>query len=261
VESVIGIDAGGSRIRAIAVRGHAVVDRGSGGPGNPHTVSARDRVAHYSTALDGFPAARSVALCAAGAGSRVGRERLRRALAPTLPGAQLVVLPDYAAAWSAAPAGTEIVVIAGTGSVIASRDPDAGYVVTGGAGLAGGDPGSAVRLGRAALAHVGLGAGGRPAVAVARHAAHLTSAAESGEPWAVDALRAEIATFASDVRLHAARIGRGHSRSTVAATGGVFRSPAAATALTDALGPSFDVVRMPIEPVMGAVRIARELAA
>lgn len=171
------------------------------------------------------------------------------------------MLPDYAAAWSAAPAGTEIVVIAGTGSVIASRDSAAGYVVTGGAGVAGGDPGSAVRLGHAALAHAGSGAGGRAAVEVARHAAELTRAADSGEPWAIEALRSEVAALADDVRLHAARIGRGRSRSKVAATGGVFRSRAAATELAAALGPAFDVVRMRTEPVVGAVRIARELAA
>jgi N-acetylglucosamine kinase-like BadF-type ATPase len=171
------------------------------------------------------------------------------------------VLPDYAAAWSAAPAGTEIVAIAGTGSVIASRDPAAGYVVTGGAGVAGGDPGSAVKLGHAALAHTGSGSGRRAAADVARHATRVTGAAEVGESWAVEALRSEMAAFAEGVRSHAARVGRGRSRSRVAATGGVFCSPVAVTAFAEALGPSFDVARMPTEPVVGAVRIAQELAA
>jgi N-acetylglucosamine kinase-like BadF-type ATPase len=261
VDSVVGIDAGGSRIRVVAIKGDTVVHRGAGGPGNPHTVSARELEAHYSTALDGCPPARSVVLCAAGAGSRVGRERLRGALAPALRGARLVVLPDYAAAWSIAPAGTEIVAIAGTGSVIASRDSAAGYVVTGGAGAIGGDPGSALRLGRAALAHAGLGGGGRAAADVARHATQVTGAAKAGEDWAVETLRSEMATFAEDVRLHATRIGRGRCRSRVATTGGVFSSPEAAVAFSRALGPSFEVVRMPSEPVMGAVRIARELGA
>jgi N-acetylglucosamine kinase-like BadF-type ATPase len=259
VESVIGIDAGGSRIRAIAVRGGTVVHEGSGGPGNPYAVSAPELAAHYSTALTGCPPSRSVALCAAGGGSRDGRERLRQVLTPALHGANLAVLPDYAAAWSVAPPGTDIVVIAGTGSVVVSRADE--YVVTGGAGVAGGDPGSAVRLGHAALAHAGLDAGGLPAVSVAERAVDLTGAAGVGETWAVEALRAEIAVLAGDVRLHAARIGRRRRRSKVAVTGGVFSSPAAIAELTAALGAPFDVVRIETEPVLGAVRIARELAA
>lgn len=180
-------------------------------------------------------------------------------LAPTLHGANLAVLPDYAAAWSVAPSGTDIVVIAGTGSVVVSRADE--YVVTGGAGVAGGDPGSAVRLGHAALAHAGLSAGGLPAVRVAERAVDLTGAAGDGEPWAVEALRAEIAVLAEDVRLHAARIGRRRLRSKIAITGGVFSSPAAIAELTTALGARFDVVRIEAQPVLGAVRIARELAA
>ncbi len=180
-------------------------------------------------------------------------------LAPTLHGASLAVLPDYAAAWSVAPLGTDIVVIAGTGSVIVSRTDE--YVVTGGAGLAGGDPGSALRLGHVALAHVGVDCGRLPAVEVARRAIDLTGAAAVGEPWAIEALRAEIGELAEDVRLHSARVGRTRSRSKVAVTGGVFSSPAAIAELTAALGASFDVVRIEAEPVLGAVRIARELAA
>ncbi len=176
-----------------------------------------------------------------------------------LQGASLAVLPDYAAAWSVAPPGTDIVVIAGTGSVVASRA--GGYVVTGGAGVAGGDPGSAVRLGHAALAHAGVDSRCLPAAEVARHAVELTGAAGAGEPWAVAALRTEVAALAEDVSRHAARIGRGHSRSNVAVTGGVFNSRVAIAALTAALGGSFDVARVEADPVLGAVRIARELAA
>jgi N-acetylglucosamine kinase-like BadF-type ATPase len=223
-------------------------------------VSASELEAHYSTALDGFPRAVSVAVCAAGAGSPAGRERLRRLLAPRLRGASLTVLPDYAAAWAVAPVGTEIVVIAGTGSVVASRRSDGGYAVTGGAGVAGGDPGSAVRLGRAALAHAGANASRLSAVAVARHAARLTAAAGRGERGAADLLRAELAPLADEVRRHAMRIGAG-LRPLVAATGGVLRNRAALAALAADLGPAFVVARIDAEPVVGAVRIARELAA
>lgn len=176
-----------------------------------------------------------------------------------LRGACLAVLPDYAAAWAVAPPGTDIVVIAGTGSVVVSRAD--GYVVTGGAGVAGGDPGSALRLGHSALAHAGVDSGGLTAVEVARHAVGLTGAAAGDESWAVQALRSEIAVLAEDVRRHAARIGRVHLRSTVAVAGGVFSSPAAIAELTVALGASFEVVRVEADPVLGAVRIAREMAA
>lgn len=244
----------------MAVSGDTVVHRGSGGPGNPHSVSASELAAHYSTALDGCPPARSVAVCAAGAGSPAGRERLRRLLAPKLHGARLAVLPDYAAAWSVAPPGTDVVVIAGTGSVIASRSPaGGGYAVTGGAGVTAGDPGSALRLGHVALDRRGVDGRRLAAAEVASRATQVTRAAELGERWATEALRAELSALAGDVRGHAARIGR--SRSTVAVTGGVFRSAAAVATLAAALGPAFDVVRIEAEPVMGAVRIARELAA
>ncbi|NLT04858.1 MAG: ATPase, partial [Solirubrobacterales bacterium] len=87
MESVIGIDAGGSRIRALAVSGGTVVGKGAAGPGNPHAVSASELAAHYSTALADLPRARALAVCAAGAGSPAGRRRLGRALAPWSRGA------------------------------------------------------------------------------------------------------------------------------------------------------------------------------
>ncbi|NLT07335.1 MAG: hypothetical protein GXY03_13650, partial [Solirubrobacterales bacterium] len=241
---------------------------------------------HYSTALADLPRARALAVCAAGAGSPAGRRRLGRALAPWSRGAQLALLPDYAAVWAAAPAGTAIVAVAGTGSVVASRR-GAGYLVTGGAGAPGGDPGSAVRLGRVALergpaagdalgpavaaghggpdgaACVAGGAGERTAAEQAAHAPLLTGAAERGEAWAAAALRAELAPLAADVRRHAARLPgrRRGGRPRLALAGGVFDSPAAFAAFEGALGPAFEVVPLGAEPVVGAVRIARGLAA
>lgn len=182
--------------------------------------------------------------------------------------------------WAAAPAGTEIVAIAGTGSVVASRRGGR-YLVTGGAGVPGGDPGSAVRLGRVALARTAGADALRPALAAygsgagdgvagldnaveqAAHAPVLTEAAERCEAWACTALRAELAPLAADVCRHAARLGgrRRGARPRVALAGGVFASPAAVAALEGALGPAFDVVALGAEPVFGAVRIARRLAA
>lgn len=199
---------------------------------------------------------RAAVVCAGGAGSPRGRARLRRTLAPLLAETSVTVLPDYAAAWSVAPAATQVVVIAGTGSVVTSRGPG-GYVVTGGAGRPGGDPGSALRLGRVALARGGVPCGEWPAAEIAKAARDLTAAAEDDQVWARRALDAEIAVLAEQVRAHTARVGLGPRPTRVGLTGGVFRSPVAVTALRARLGGDFAARLLPLEPVLGAARIAQ----
>jgi N-acetylglucosamine kinase-like BadF-type ATPase len=230
-----------------------------------------------------------VAACAAGAGDPQARRQIESLLADKFPGAEIHVFPDYAAAWMAAPVGTNVVVLAGTGSVVCSRARDGGFVSSGGLGWILGDHGSAARLGRALLEHYcaapdaqlagrlerlfGISAPTRiaaaiqssstPPVLLATAAPTLTAAADSGERWAHDVLQSEMGSLAQTLLSHAAAHLSPRGPLKVALTGGVWESPAAqaifATALIDS-GLDCSVARVQREPVEGAVRLAMELS-
>ena len=69
------------------------------------------------------------------------------------PGAEVRAETDYAAAHAAAPAGTHVTIIAGTGSLVCGGDADGNLVKTGGWGYLLGDEASGYRFGHAALVH------------------------------------------------------------------------------------------------------------
>ena len=140
---VVGIDAGGTRTRARAVADDEIVHDGSGGPGNPLAVSTSVLAQSYRSALDGCPEPAVVAVCAAGAGNQDGRRRIELVLRDRFPAAELRVAPDYVAALVAAGEAADIVVVAGTGSVVCSRAAAGRARVSGGHGWIVGDHGSA----------------------------------------------------------------------------------------------------------------------
>ena len=114
----LGIDArGGTATRARAVGAGSVVHEGSGGPGNPLMVRGDALREHYEAALAGFPEPDVAVACVAGSGHEESRCRVETLLRTRFPAAAVHVLPDYAAAWAAAPANAAAVVVAGTGSV------------------------------------------------------------------------------------------------------------------------------------------------
>jgi N-acetylglucosamine kinase-like BadF-type ATPase len=118
-ELLLGIDAGGTSIRArAAVAGTTVYD-GTGGPGNPLAVDVHELSHNYGAALDGCPDPGLVAACVAGAFAAEGRTRVEQVLHARFPGATVRVEPDYVAAYMVAQA--DIVTIAGTGSIVCSR--------------------------------------------------------------------------------------------------------------------------------------------
>ena len=139
----LGIDAGGTATRARAVRAGSVVHEGSGGPGNPLMVRGDALREHYEAALAGCPEPDVAVACVAGSGHEESRCRVETLLRTRFPAAAVHVLPDYAAAWAAAPANAAAVVVAGTGSVVCTRREDGTFRVSGGLGWMIGDHGSA----------------------------------------------------------------------------------------------------------------------
>jgi len=153
---VVGCDAGGSSVAALAWRDGAVVGRGGAGPANVTSAgldAAADSVASAVVQAAGqtVPIA-ALYVGAAGAGRSAAAGALRDALRERLPLVKRLMVEDdtRVALRSAIPYGPGIVVIAGTGSV-AYAERDETRVRVGGTGYLIGDDGSGFAIGRAAL--------------------------------------------------------------------------------------------------------------
>lgn len=288
----VGIDAGGSSTRARAVDRGVVVHEGIGGPGNPIAVDRQTLRASYGAALAGCPPAAQVVACVSGAGGAEERDQIRALLAELVPCTRTQVQPDYVAAVAAAPEGTDVTVIAGTGSLICSRNAGGTFAVTGGRTWILGDHGCAARLGRTLLewycnepdavqgelaASVAGAVGDRdwrqivkliradanPAALLARAAPILTSAAQAGHQWAIERLDAELAMLAAATMRHIGRHLGARDTVRAALAGGVWNSSLATSSFAIALSqlgpPTVLAARSPLSPLDGAVRLAANL--
>jgi glucosamine kinase len=284
---VLGIDAGGSSTRARAVSHGNTVHQGTGGPGNPVTADEETIGSSYQAALARCPPPNRVAACVSGTTDPARRVQIERVLAGHFPDADVRVLPDYTACLMAAPAGTDICIVAGTGSVVCSQAADGTFFFTGGRGWILGDHGSAARLGRAALEHYvskqepssfadaisqlfgsserravvnAVHAAPNPAPVLARAAPLLTAAAERHLPWAVRLLDEEMGALAASAILHIEQYLPSAPQVQVALSGGVWASRAARAslswALTETAGRSVTIVRSVRDPLDGAVLLA-----
>ena len=289
---VIGIDAGGSATRARAVARGELLHDGKGGPGNPLATDFRTLSASYAAALAGYPDPDYIAACVSGTHNTEQRARISKLLNTIFPNAIVQVHPDYVAAVMAAPAEADLVVIAGTGSVVCNRTPDGDYVTSGGRGWILGDFGSAARLGRSALEwfcddpaaaspefNVDAGnllgtsdwrnivstlcAAPSPAAFLASAAPLLTRATARGERWAAARLEAEMSALAAMTARHIQRHPHGRQTTQVALSGGVWRSQEAEACFTAAMTratPGSVIVRSSLSPLDGAVRLAESMA-
>ena len=245
--------------------------------------------ASYQAALDGCPAADRVAACVSGGGGDDQRAQIAALLGGRFPDAVVHVAPDYVAAFLATPPGSDVCIVAGTGSVVCSQAADGGFLVSGGRGSILGDHGGAARLGRAALERYVADVGGVPAASVrqifgdsdwrfivrtvhampnpapllARAAPLLTTAAEGGQSWAVEHLTAEMTALAVTAARHIEQHVAGTSTVRVALSGGVWSSRAAQSALTAALEHlsrrPLTVTRSLADPLDGAILLAESL--
>jgi N-acetylglucosamine kinase-like BadF-type ATPase len=147
----LGLDCGGSSTRALALDGSgAVLFRGQAGPANLASTPKEQLRENVSKALMGC--ASPTAICGCFAGMLVEEQRTwaEQLLKDLYPKSQVRVEPDFAAALAASPDGTDVCVIAGTGSLVCSR-PTGELAKSGGRGFVLGDYCSAFRFGRAYL--------------------------------------------------------------------------------------------------------------
>ena len=160
----MGIDAGGSRTRALAVDrdGRSLRSHDTAGA---NLLASTDALAHVREAIravtDGT-APDAVALCAAGTEDERTRARATRFLAELLPGVRIVVAHDALAALHAAtPRGVGVVLISGTGAIAYGRDAAGREARASGWGYLAGDEGSGTWLGLEALRAAARAADGR----------------------------------------------------------------------------------------------------
>jgi len=291
----LGLDCGGSSCRCLALDGAGTpVHMGQGGPANLASTPPKRLEANVRKALNGCPPPDFVAGCFAGLLTQTDRDRAIELLQEIAPNAKIRAEPDYAAALMACEPGTDICLVGGTGSLVCSNF-EGRVVKSGGGGYLLGDVGSASQYGRALLQHflvVGadclsentkkvidkqfeslienevlatLYRGGAPAARLAKLAPALARDAQSGEPYAVQALKEQTAAMASIVRIHFERFHRQKRTLNICLAGGLWEaSPVFQSQLEAALCAAFSEVELTFSriarpPVHGAVRLAQEL--
>ncbi len=294
---VVGIDAGGTKTRALAVdrEGH-VVGRGAGGGGN--LLSSPDPQGSIGAALAEALVGRdadAIVLSCAGADRRADRDRGQALLARVAPaGARLLVTHDaIAALYAGNPAGCGVVLIAGTGSIAYGRNGEGEEYRAGGWGHLVGDEGSAVWCGLEALRAIAHAADGRGAPTMMVELLYRELGVDDfadvlprlyGRPHPAPAIAAATRALAAAAAerdaiahgiLQRGAVALARAATVVAATlrlaggpvylaGGAFESLPALQQLVrlELLGtlPQASVEPVREEPAMGAARIAMELA-
>jgi N-acetylglucosamine kinase-like BadF-type ATPase len=290
---------GSQTTAAVADGNGTVLVRSVGGPGAMRPGGAEAAAAAiHSTCRDALTKAERavkgdvLAVGAAGVGREEERLALSAALEATGLAPRVMVTTDAAIALAAAfGEGPGIVLIAGTGSIAWARLPDGSTARVGGLGPVLGDQGSGYDLGRGALRAVGLAleGRGRPTALTSRILRRLHLAGLSDlVRWTAEAERSAVSALAPDildaaaagdavagalvdagaddlgshVRVLALRFPPGQ-RVRIAFGGGVlsrsqeYRKRVAARILAE-VEPA-ELAPEPVDPVLGAVQLARAL--
>jgi N-acetylglucosamine kinase-like BadF-type ATPase len=240
----------------------------------------------------GCPVPQFVCGCFAGLINEEVRQRGLTHLRQLFPLASVRAEPDYTAALYASPPGTNICVIAGTGSLVCSSFRGE-IVKTGGRGYILGDEGSSYHYGRDAIAfflrnpakctetlreavleHFGtleegsivaaVYRAGTPATVLGKFARPLGLDARAGEPYAVESLRRHTADLVDSVVAHVERYSPERSL-LISLAGGLWKAAPIfrerfATTLTERLSSrEIDVIRLNRPPLHGAIELAKEM--
>lgn len=290
----VGLDCGGTASRVLAVDedGEAVF-RGQSGGANLLATPDEAIARNLGRVTEGCPPATAVCGAFAGLVGPTERARALRFLGELFPGASLRAEPDYAAAHAAAPSGTDVTVVAGTGSLVCGPDAQGRLVKTGVGGYLLGDEGSGYRLGRAALVHylrhprnrsealqasvaelfpaatdaeivAALHRAPAPQTLLARLLPAFASDLEAGADYARSTADREEAELAEIVALHARTHLPDRPRVGVALAGGVWKAASGferrfEAAVRERLpNVAIDVERILRPPVQGAVALAKE---
>lgn len=290
---VLGLDGGGSHLRAIAWdENHEVVFRSQGGPANLASTPEGRLRTNFLRTLDSCPRVDAVAGCFAGL---IGKERRAFALdllRSRFPEARLMVEPDWAAALAVHPEA-DACVIAGTGSLVCSREPS-GWQKSGGRGYVLGDEGSGFQLGREALlaflddpdqvgpkvrAHLQeqfgtlvaddiipqVYRGGTPAGVLAKLSKPFFADAKEGRPYALRAIETHSRALALVVSDHLRKFRHGAQSLDIVLAGGTWKASSLwmarfevelSTLVTET---QIGLRKIEKPPVEGACRLAEEL--
>jgi N-acetylglucosamine kinase-like BadF-type ATPase len=289
----LGLDCGGSSSRALAVDALGnVLYQGHSGAANLVTTPENRLRRNLSHALKGCPAPAFVCGCFAGLINEEVRVRGLLHLRQLFPAATVRAEPDYTAAFYASPAGTDVCVIAGTGSLVCSR-LNGEIVKTGGRGYILGDEGSSYQYGRDAvtffLRHPGSASvnlretilehfgsleesnivaavyrAGTPATVLGKFARALGQDAQSGQSYAVESLRRHNTDLVDCVAVHVERFGQ-KPKLNVTLAGGlwkaspIFRETFAVELSRRLEGCDVNVMRLNRPPLYGAIELAKEM--
>ena len=159
---VLGFDGGGTKTDGVAMTASGqMVGQAQAGPSNPFRVGfgaafgAVREAALLALAESKHNKSDVVALCAglAGVGQATDAEKMRVLLAGEFPGAAIRICTDLDLTMAAAPAGSAIILVAGTGSAAMGRDSKGEIARVGGHGPMVSDEGSAYDVGRRAVMH------------------------------------------------------------------------------------------------------------
>ncbi|CAN5540858.1 BadF/BadG/BcrA/BcrD ATPase family protein [soil metagenome] len=290
----VGLDCGGSSCRILAVddRGKLLFQGQSGAANLTSTPESRLK-RNLSQASQGCPNADYVCGCFAGLIDADSKDQGLRQLRQLFPQAKLRAEPDFYAAFHAAPAETDIVVIAGTGSLVCSRDGET-LRKSGGGGYILGDEGSAYQYGRdavreylrtpetaspALIAAIEKQFGNvsgpeivsavyhapTPAGVLAKISKALASDARDGCAYALESVERNSEALARVVRGHCVANFEDRTRLVLCLAGGLWKGSALfRDAFVDALQRdkthNFESVRPKQAPIHGAVQMAREMA-
>lgn len=148
----LGFDCGGTTIRALVTdENESVIFEGRGGPGNIASTPLAAVRQNLAQAVSGMPGVDAAVGCFAGLLGDDRRAAALEALNSLGLSVPADVFPDYAAALAAAGDEVDVVVIAGTGSLVTSF-LNGELFKSGGGGPLLGDEGSAFDIGRRAIA-------------------------------------------------------------------------------------------------------------
>lgn len=290
----VGLDCGGSSTRVLAVAEDGTrLFQGSSGAANLVSTHPDKLRSHLRRAAEGCPTPHAVCGCFAGLIDEEQRNQAVSLLREIFPTARLRAEPDYVAALYASTPGTDICVVAGTGSLVTSRLASE-VVKSGGGGYLLGDEGSGFRLGCAALRHyLADPATASPALRqavedafhtaveskivsavyqapspgglIARIAKALGPDLASGLPYASAILDAELPPLAAVVRRHISLNHPNKTQMKICLAGGIWKLSKQISGRfheflkAEMPNIAFELVRIARAPQEGAVELAKEM--
>lgn len=146
-----GLDGGGTQTRLLVTDGQSTVYEATAGPTNWSSTPPAEIESAVTELAQKAPKVKAVAGCFAGLLTAAQADQARSLLTRSFGTSRCTAVADYAAALRACDDRNALLVISGTGSLVASRTSTGHLVKSGGGGPLLGDVGSGYAVGRLAL--------------------------------------------------------------------------------------------------------------